>query len=144
MIVLVIKYNIQFSLLPTHFVWHNNALHAKIAFCLAARLLTFAYIVYTILLFKLSKLLQTNNGKQIVQLKRDHSYYYQVMGQLHITRRQLCYFVIYATKWIHIEKIIYDAVLGKQKWLENVLRKFYIGCLLAEIVEPLYGKRLLF
>ncbi|XP_050053438.1 uncharacterized protein LOC126549075 [Aphis gossypii] len=60
-------------------------------------------------------LLHTNNGQQIVQLKRDHSYYYQVMGQLHITRRQLCYFVMYATKWIHIEKIIYDAEFWETK-----------------------------
>lgn len=55
MIVLVIEYNTQLPLHPTHFVWHNNALHAKIAFCLAARLLTFAYLVYTKLLLKLSK-----------------------------------------------------------------------------------------
>lgn len=66
-------------------------------------------------------LLHSNNGQHIVQLKKDHSYYYQVMGQLHITRRPLCYFVIYTTKWIHIEKIVYDAEFWETKMVGKLI-----------------------
>jgi len=31
-------------------------------------------------------------------LKKNHSYYFQVQGQLHITKRRLCYFVIWTPK----------------------------------------------
>lgn len=38
----------------------------------------------------------TNNGQ--LQLKRNDNYYYQVQGQLHISRRMYCYFCIWTPK----------------------------------------------
>ncbi|KAH7980339.1 hypothetical protein HPB49_015143 [Dermacentor silvarum] len=35
-------------------------------------------------------------------LSRSHSYFYQVQGQLHVTRRSICDFVVYTTKGIHV------------------------------------------
>ncbi|XP_060848449.1 uncharacterized protein LOC132927890 [Rhopalosiphum padi] len=77
-----------------------------------------------------------------LQLKNDHQYYYQVMGQLHITRRNVCYFVVYAKKWISVEHIYYDKTFWEEKMIKK-LNLFYTECILPEIVDPLYGKRLL-
>lgn len=35
-----------------------------------------------------------------LKLKTSHDYYYQIQGQLHITERQNCYFVVWTSKGI--------------------------------------------
>lgn len=52
-------------------------------------------------------------------LKNDHVYYFQVMGQLHITRRNVCYFVIHTKNWTSVENIYYD----KRFWEEKMVTK---------------------
>eukprot|EP00102_Acyrthosiphon_pisum_P027938 XP_016665148.1 PREDICTED: uncharacterized protein LOC107885899 [Acyrthosiphon pisum] len=77
-----------------------------------------------------------------IQLKKNHSYYYQVIGQLHVSHRKTCYFVIYAANWINVEKIMYDPTFWDLKMI-NYLTTFYLEVLLPEIVDPLYPKRML-
>lgn len=48
------------------------------------------------------------NSQPKVQLKRSHSYYSQVQGQLAISKRAWCDFIIYTEKGINIERIRYD------------------------------------
>jgi len=43
-----------------------------------------------------------------MKLKKNSSYYYQVQGQLKITKRNVCYFVVYSEKWIEYDVIEYD------------------------------------
>lgn len=43
-----------------------------------------------------------------MKLKKTSSYYYQVQGQLKITKRNVCYFVVYSEKWIEYDVIDYD------------------------------------
>lgn len=43
-----------------------------------------------------------------MKLKKTSSYYYQVQGQLKITKRNVCYFVVYSEKWIECDVIDYD------------------------------------
>lgn len=43
-----------------------------------------------------------------ITLKRNSNYYYQIIGQLHITNRKLCYLVVYTEKWTTVETIYYD------------------------------------
>lgn len=38
------------------------------------------------------------NGE--LKLKTSHDYYYQVQGQLHITERQYCYFIVWTPKGV--------------------------------------------
>ncbi|XP_025407752.1 uncharacterized protein LOC112681685 [Sipha flava] len=64
------------------------------------------------------------------------------MGQLYISRRDMCYFVVYTSNWIHIEIIKYDSSFWENKMV-NKLKIFYNECLLPEIVNPLYPKRML-
>ncbi|XP_060860328.1 uncharacterized protein LOC132937526 [Metopolophium dirhodum] len=82
----------------------------------------------------------SENGK--MELKVDHSYYYQVQGQMRISKRNFCYFVVYSASWIEIQIITFDDAFWQDKMIEK-LKIFYTECLLPEIVNPQYGKRLL-
>lgn len=44
-----------------------------------------------------------------VYLKKNHEYFYQIQGQMFITNRQWCDFVVYTKKDIHIERVMFDA-----------------------------------
>ena len=45
-----------------------------------------------------------SDGSHRVELKTSHMYYSQVQGQLAITKRQFCDFVVYTTKDLFIKK----------------------------------------
>ncbi|KAF5270848.1 hypothetical protein FQR65_LT17771 [Abscondita terminalis] len=68
-------------------------------------------------------------------LKRNHGYFYQIQGQLHITNRQFCYFVVWTQHGIEIEKIERDDEFWETK-MKHQLRNFYFKCLLPEIIDP--------
>lgn len=44
----------------------------------------------------------TINKKGEIELKRTFQYYYQVQGQLHITQRQYCFFIVWTPKGSYI------------------------------------------
>lgn len=88
---------------------------------------------------KLLKYCNITNDNRI-ELKPEHKYYYQVMGQMRITDRKLCYFVVYTPNWTSIQEIKYDEIFWNTKMAEK-LKRFYMECLLPEIVDPLYGRR---
>ncbi|KAL1436901.1 hypothetical protein MTO96_049291 [Rhipicephalus appendiculatus] len=67
-------------------------------------------------------------------LSRSHSYFYQVQGQLHITRRIICDFVVYTTKGIHVQEIRRDDAFWGTK-MEPFLLRFYKDCVLPEIAD---------
>lgn len=46
---------------------------------------------------------------QKIQLKHTHAYYYQILGQLHATKRSKCYFVVYTFIDMYIEKIEFNS-----------------------------------
>ncbi|CAN7978517.1 unnamed protein product [Ixodes persulcatus] len=68
-------------------------------------------------------------------LIRTHNFWYQVQGQLHITGRQFCLFVVWTGSDISIEKIARDDQFWEVQMLPQ-LQKFYRYCLLPEIVDP--------
>ena len=58
-------------------------------------------------------------------LKRNHKYFYQVMGQLMLSRKKKCYFVVFTFKDLFIEEIALD----EKFFLSNMLPKlkhFYL------------------
>jgi len=69
-----------------------------------------------------------------VQLKRTSNYYYQVQGQLAITEKQFCEFIVYTDADFFVERITFD----KDLW-DNVmvpkLEWFYMECLLPELLD---------
>jgi len=66
------------------------------------------------------------DGEGVVSLKKTHIYYYQIQGQLHITRRAYCDLVVFTTKDLFIQRIEYK----KSFWDDIMfpkLHKFYIS-----------------
>jgi hypothetical protein len=59
------------------------------------------------------------NNSGTIELKHNSNYYYQVIGQLHITQREICYVVVYTENWTSVEKIVYD----HKFWMEEMSKK---------------------
>ncbi len=47
-------------------------------------------------------------SNETCNLKRNHNYYFQIQGQLGITKRKLCYFVVFTQIDIFVEEIVFD------------------------------------
>lgn len=73
--------------------------------------------------------------KSILGLNKKHSYYYQVQGQLRVTKRQYCLFVLWTPQGIKTERIERDDGFWKDT-MEEKLHSFYHNCLLPEIIDP--------
>ncbi|XP_039290407.1 uncharacterized protein LOC111056373 [Nilaparvata lugens] len=69
-----------------------------------------------------------------MRLKRKHDYYYQVQGQLNITNRQWCDFVVFTRKGeLFVERIERDQCFWRK--VLPKLKKFYLECIVPEIVD---------
>lgn len=69
------------------------------------------------------------------ELKHSHKYYYQIQGQLEVTDRQYCRFVV----WTPVNFITRTIVRDQEFWknsIEPKLNIFYFHCLLPELVDP--------
>ncbi|XP_063221397.1 uncharacterized protein LOC134530485 isoform X1 [Bacillus rossius redtenbacheri] len=77
--------------------------------------------------------IESVNGQ--LQLRRNHSYYFQIQGQLNICDREYCDFVVYAGGKIIVECIVRDKILWQEKMLPK-LSQFYMDCILPEIADP--------
>ncbi|KAF5281750.1 hypothetical protein FQR65_LT14545 [Abscondita terminalis] len=84
---------------------------------------------------KIIKYMEVSRDDGTLHLKSNHAYYYQVQGQLHITGRSLCYFVIWTPLGILVEEIEKDNVFWENEMVHQ-LRNFYFKCLLPEILDP--------
>ncbi|XP_063227183.1 uncharacterized protein LOC134533624 [Bacillus rossius redtenbacheri] len=84
---------------------------------------------------KKSFFLEENEGKLI--LRKTHNYFYQIQGTLNISERDACYLIVMSDlkENLHIEKVYKDVVFWEREMVPK-LRRFYIHCLLPEIVEP--------
>lgn len=74
---------------------------------------------------------QLNDSGNVV-LKKHHSYYYQVQGQMAMCRRKWCDFVVWTCSGkISIERITFD----EQFWMETVakLNEFYLKAFIPEL-----------
>jgi hypothetical protein len=78
------------------------------------------------------KFAKLENGS--LKLKRTHAYYFQVQGQLLITNRSLCYFVIWTPKGMIFEKIEADADFFAQTMLPK-LKCVYFEHLLPALIQ---------
>ena len=78
-----------------------------------------------------------SDGTNTVELKRTHAYYCQVQGQLAITERKWCDFVVFTKKEISVERIQYDSDFWENELLPK-LTSFYDNCLCPSIVSPIH------
>lgn len=75
------------------------------------------------------------NKSTITEVNKKHNYYFQVQGQLHITKAKYCLFIFWTPKGVKIEKILRDDDFWVTE-MENKLKDFYFDCLLPEILDP--------
>lgn len=68
-----------------------------------------------------------------MKFKKTSSYYYQVKGQLKITKRNVCYFVVYSEKRIEYNVIDYDEIFWYSK-MDIQLETYYVYKNLTKIV----------
>lgn len=69
-----------------------------------------------------------------LELKKNNNYYYQIQGQLHITQRNLCYFVAWVPNDIFIQIIKRDDEFWELNMLEK-LKSFYLDGLLPVVLS---------
>ncbi|XP_047023593.1 uncharacterized protein LOC124632693 isoform X2 [Helicoverpa zea] len=89
---------------------------------------------------KIKFCLETANG---MKLKKTHNYYFQVQGQLMVTKRKFCYFVVWTPNGIEIDVIERD----DEFWTPDKMSKldiFYHRCVLPELIDPRYPRKLPF
>lgn len=60
-----------------------------------------------------------------IKLKRGHPYFYQIMGQLGITKREKCFFCVYTHKDFFVQEVSFDQSFFS-KMIDN-LRSFYFA-----------------
>lgn len=75
-----------------------------------------------------------------IKLKETHNYYYQVQGQLNITKRKYCYFVLWTPKGMMYQKIMRDSKIWEEMMIK--LNIFYMQCILPEILDPRLPRKL--
>ncbi|XP_065056838.1 uncharacterized protein LOC135685036 [Rhopilema esculentum] len=70
----------------------------------------------------------------VYQLKQTHDYWHQIQGQLHLTDREVCFFVVWTTKQSFIIQIKKDPA-----WAENllILKDFYIKNMIPAFAKDL-------
>ncbi|XP_049268643.1 uncharacterized protein LOC125757253 [Rhipicephalus sanguineus] len=77
----------------------------------------------------------TENEDGKLKLKSNSNYWSQVQGQMNISRRQKCLFVVWTKNGISIEAISRDEVFWKNEMFPR-LKTFYMHCMLPELVDP--------
>lgn len=71
---------------------------------------------------------QKSQGGRSMRLKRNHNYYYQVMGQMAVSKVHECMFVVYTHKELFLERIAFDKEFYFNEIypkLEAFFHKFY-------------------
>ncbi|CAN7946283.1 unnamed protein product [Ixodes hexagonus] len=68
-------------------------------------------------------------------LKKRHNFFYQIQGQLNISKRRYCVLVVWTVGDTHIEVVHRDEKFWNEHMLPQLLF-FYKECLLPEIIDP--------
>lgn len=69
-------------------------------------------------------------------LNHNHNYYCQIQGQMAISGRLWCDFVVYTLKGLSVERINFDSSFWENELLPKLIL-FYDNCVVPEIVSPI-------
>lgn len=83
----------------------------------------------------IGKMFKQNKSNSSLEIKSNHPYYYQIQGQLHITKRHYCILAIWTPKGLHTVKIDRDDAFWEVN-MKKKLETFYFKCLLPELIDP--------
>lgn len=82
-----------------------------------------------------------NKDLKIYELNKNHNWYFQIQGQLHITKFQKCLLGIWFGESMPMKVYLIqrDDLFWESK-METKLVKFYYDCLLPELVDPRHAR----
>jgi len=75
------------------------------------------------------------------KLNRNHKYFYQIQGQLNITKRDYCIFVLWTPKSLKTVYVHRDKEFWQNRMLP-LLKRFYYECMLPEIVDSRHNRHM--
>jgi hypothetical protein len=75
------------------------------------------------------------------RMNEKHAYFYQVQGQLHITKRQYCIFALWTPLGMKTVRIQRNDQFWTEK-MEPLLTRFYKNCMIPEIVDSRFSRGL--
>ncbi|KYM99959.1 hypothetical protein ALC62_09282 [Cyphomyrmex costatus] len=81
------------------------------------------------------------NKKYPEKMNHNHKYFYQIQGQLNITKREYCVFAIWTPRSMKIVHVNKDNAFWKKKMLPRLIC-FYYECMLPEIVDSRYNRNM--
>ncbi|XP_067216432.1 uncharacterized protein [Linepithema humile] len=90
---------------------------------------------------KLPQLRGIYDKKNTDKMNRIHRFFYQVQGQLNITQRSYCIFVIWTPKSIKTVRVDRDNVFW-EKEMVPILTRFYYECILPEILDSRHNRHM--
>jgi hypothetical protein len=79
----------------------------------------------------------------ILKINKEHYWYYQVQGQLHVTRSEKCLFAIWSGESFPVKTEIIER--DDNFWstkMERKLKDFYLDCLLPELIDPRFPRKM--
>ena len=76
-----------------------------------------------------------------LKLKRSHAYYFQVQGQLAISKRSWCHFIVWTNKGLQYETIHYDKELWENVMLPK-LNAFFCSVIIPELFTSRVKRRI--
>lgn len=84
---------------------------------------------------------KTKDGK--IEINKNHNWFYQIQGQLHVTKKDKCLFGL----WFRSNFKIKTEIIHRddQYWtnkMETKIKKFYLDCLLPELVDPRHTRQM--
>ena len=74
-------------------------------------------------------------------LNKRHKHYFQVQGQLHISRRQFCIFAMWSPLSMKVVVVMRDDHFWRNE-IEPFLTRFYMYCMLPEIIDSRYKRNM--
>lgn len=71
----------------------------------------------------------------ITGINKNHRHFFQIQGQLHVTNRDKCFYGVWTPLGMKVEEITRDDEFWKSS-MEEKLSRFYMDCILPELVDP--------
>lgn len=82
---------------------------------------------------------EIQDGK--LKLKKYDTYMYQVQGQLNVTKRDICYFIVWTPKGVSVE-VIHENTFFWEKEMLPKLQQFYLSAMLPEIIDSRHARKM--
>lgn len=84
-----------------------------------------------------------NIATEEMDINIKHQWYYQIQGQLHVTGKRGCLFAVWTGEQFPL-KVAY-VIKRDDFWkikMEEKLVRFYLECILPELVDPRYTRKM--